>query len=215
MAWVTPTNVATGDVLTASTWNQAVVNNTLAGLPSFTNEAARDAAVGTPSEGMACYLTAPTVPAATGGSTAVPSGVITVYNGSVWVCITPVGSFTNDSGTRNNAAYGALTGGGTNPSVTLVTGTTALVSFTSYMSVGGNTGAYTSFAVSGASTIASSDNYYTMVVMSGTTGIEGVWSRTHVITGLTAGTNTFTLEYRTFNGTQTFQRRSLTVQGIA
>lgn len=29
MAWVSPTNVATGDVLTASTWNQAVVANTL------------------------------------------------------------------------------------------------------------------------------------------------------------------------------------------
>ena len=28
MAWVTPTNVATGDVLTAATWNQAVVENT-------------------------------------------------------------------------------------------------------------------------------------------------------------------------------------------
>lgn len=27
MAWVTPTNVATGDVLTAATWNQAVVAN--------------------------------------------------------------------------------------------------------------------------------------------------------------------------------------------
>lgn len=29
MAWVTPTNVATGDVLTAATWNQAVVENTI------------------------------------------------------------------------------------------------------------------------------------------------------------------------------------------
>ena len=29
MAWVTPTNVATGDVLTASTWNQDVVANTV------------------------------------------------------------------------------------------------------------------------------------------------------------------------------------------
>jgi hypothetical protein len=28
MAWVTPTNVATGDVLTASKWNQEVVENT-------------------------------------------------------------------------------------------------------------------------------------------------------------------------------------------
>jgi hypothetical protein len=28
MAWVTPTNVATGDVLTASKWNQDVVENT-------------------------------------------------------------------------------------------------------------------------------------------------------------------------------------------
>jgi len=30
MAWVTPTNVATGDVLTASKWNQDVVANTIA-----------------------------------------------------------------------------------------------------------------------------------------------------------------------------------------
>ena len=30
MAWVTPSNVATGDVLTASTWNQDVVENTTA-----------------------------------------------------------------------------------------------------------------------------------------------------------------------------------------
>lgn len=30
MAWVTPTNVATGDVLTASAWNQSVVANTIA-----------------------------------------------------------------------------------------------------------------------------------------------------------------------------------------
>jgi len=28
MAWVTPSNVATGDVLTAATWNQDVVENT-------------------------------------------------------------------------------------------------------------------------------------------------------------------------------------------
>ena len=32
MAWVTPTTVATGDVLTASTWNQAVGENTKATL---------------------------------------------------------------------------------------------------------------------------------------------------------------------------------------
>ena len=30
MAWVTPSNVVTGDVLTASTWNQDVVANTIA-----------------------------------------------------------------------------------------------------------------------------------------------------------------------------------------
>ena len=35
MAWVTPTNVATGDVLTASTWNQDVVANAAELAPFF------------------------------------------------------------------------------------------------------------------------------------------------------------------------------------
>ena len=35
MAWVTPTNVATGDVLTAATWNQAVVANAVEVAPFF------------------------------------------------------------------------------------------------------------------------------------------------------------------------------------
>jgi hypothetical protein len=35
MAWVTPTNVATGDVLTAATWNQDVVANAAAVAPFF------------------------------------------------------------------------------------------------------------------------------------------------------------------------------------
>ena len=35
MAWVTPTNVATGDVLTASTWNQDIVSNAAELAPFF------------------------------------------------------------------------------------------------------------------------------------------------------------------------------------
>jgi hypothetical protein len=215
MAFVTPTNVTVGSVLTASKYNQEVVDNVLAGLPSFTNEAARDAVITSPQEGMVAYLTAPTVPAAAGGSTAVPTGVTTIYNGSVWVCITPVGSRTDNTGTTTSVSYtGTLSGSpGTNPSVTLVTGTSAFVSFTNNISIGtGGQVALTSVAVSGATTLAASDNYD---VETGLTGAIPL-TRTFALTGLTAGTNTFTLNYRATGGaTASYFRRNIVVSGIA
>lgn len=50
MAWVTPTNVATGDVLTAATWNQAVVENTVSlprGVVGYAQVTASQNGVGT------------------------------------------------------------------------------------------------------------------------------------------------------------------------
>jgi hypothetical protein len=214
MAFVTPTDVATGDVLTASRYNQDVVANALFGSATFTNEAARDAAITAPTEGMTAYLTDPTVPAAAGGAPAVPTGVTTVYNGSVWVCTTTVGSRTDNTGTTTSTSYTASLSGspGTNPSVTLVTGTSALVLFTANISIGaGGSVAVMSVAVSGASTIAASDNYD---IETGLTGALPL-TRTFVLTGLTAGTNTFTLNYRCTSSTATYFRRNLVVAGIA
>jgi hypothetical protein len=181
----------------------------------FTNEAARDAAITAPSEGMVAYLTAPTVPAATGGTTAIPSGITTIYNGSVWVCVTEVSAFTSNAGNTTSTTYSAtLTGSpGTNPSVTLVTGTTAFVATTGDAYNSGTQYEYLSFAVSGATTLAASDN--SAQVAGGPSNVIVPVGCAMVVTGLTAGTNTFTLSYRTDGGTATFRQRRITVKGIA
>jgi hypothetical protein len=183
----------------------------------FTNEAARDAAITSPTEGMRAYLTAPTVPAATGATTAVPTGITTIYNGSAWVCTTPVSAYTATTGTTTSGTYTAtLTSGGTNPSVTLATGTTALVMVSVTGSVNpAPTTIITGVAVSGATTLAvSGQSNAAYVGMSG--GYIGTMTLAKVITGLTAGTNTFTIQYQSGAGnTASFFDRNITVQGIA
>lgn len=211
MPFTLPTAVSAGSVLTATDYNQAARSNAMFGMATFTNESARDTALASPEEGMMAYLTAPTVPTATGATTAVPSGVVTIYNGSAWVCVTPVSAFTTTSGTTTSASFTTLTGGGTNPSVTLVTGTTALISISTSQSATSGFTAITSVAVSGATTLAAPPERGPLTT--GTTAFRSC--DRFVLTGLTAGTNTFTLNYRTAGGTGTFQDRSLVVQGIA
>ena len=218
MAWSDPGDFTSGQILTAAQMD-SVREAMFFGQATFTNEAARDAAIPatgiTLQEGMRAYLTAPTVPAATGTTTAVPSGVTTVYNGSEWVCVSPVAAFTSTAGTRATNSYGALTGGGTNPSVTLVTGTTAIVTLRcGYMTLSTNIGdsALLGVAVSGAGTVTSSDSYALRIANN--TTIIGA-SAVMVLSGLTAGTNTFTLEYKAQSGTGTFVDRQIIVQGIA
>jgi hypothetical protein len=193
------------------------------GQATFTNEAARDAAYGGPlspialQEGMRAYLSAPTVPAATGAITAVPTGVTTVYNGSVWVCTTPVAASSNTTGTTASATYvTTLTGDGTAVSCTLVTGTTALVKLSCNANAATSIALRTSFSVSGATTLAAIDNNgSTVSVPNAGNAIQ--LNRTLVITGLTAGTNTFTANYQSVGGggTGSFTQRALVVQGIA
>jgi len=220
MAYNVPATVSTGDVYTAAAHN-VIVNDVIdlnARYGIYTNEAARDAAITAPSEGMQAYLTAPTVPSASGDSyAATPTGVQTIYSGSVWVCVTPVSATTNTSGTTSSASYTpTLTSGGTNPAVTLVTGTSALVQFGATLQH--NTAlrtVYVSFAVSGATTLAAAD-----LIAASNDQYNASWgttvSRSFVVTGLTPGTNTFTMNYRTAtSGVLTASLRSITVQGVA
>ena len=223
MAWSDPGDFTSGQILTAAQMD-SVREAMFFGQATFTDEAARDAAIPatgiTLQEGMRAYLTAPTVPAATGTTTAVPSGVTTVYNGSEWVCTTPVAAISNTSGTTNSPSFvTTLTGDATAISVTLVTGTTALLSI--YVN-GSNNGAggllyfQGAYSVSGATTVAASTNDAARQGISG--GGAGTHaSYTRVITGLTAGTNTFTLNYTAVNGASvsTYAQRYLSVQGIA
>ncbi len=193
----------TGQVLTAAQMTalqqQAVM--------TFTNEAARDAALTSPSEGMTAYLSAPTVPAATGTVTNVPTGALTIYNGSVWVCTTEIAA--NTAGTSGNftTAYANLLVGGVATSVTLVTGTTALVSYAARINGNGN---FASISVK-TGTIAASDDWSAFNQASAYVTV----GRTFVMTGLTAGTNTFTLQGKNNVAGGNCDHMTLSVNGVA
>ena len=218
MAYVAPTIRSAGDAVTAADYN-IMANNALQFAPFvqgvFTTEAVRDAAITSPTEGMHAYLTASTVAAATGAITAVPTGVQTIYNGTNWVCVTPIGSRSTTSGTSTSGSFvTTLTGDATPISVTLVTGTSALVSMHDSNSNTALNTMYLSFAVSGATTLAANTDNGALAA-AGQNGFTNCLDHSLVITGLTAGTNTFTLSYAAAGGTGSHTSRSIVVQGIA
>jgi len=226
MAYTAPSAVVAAQAITASLYNTYVKDNIIdlnarlgqqAGI--YTTEAVRDAAITSPTEGMVCYLTAPTVPAATGTTTMIPSGIRTVYNGSVWVCVTEVAATTPASGTTTSTSFTATLSGspGTNPSVTLVTGTTAMIMVRAGLQNGtAGSAALCSVAVSGATTKAAALDDQGIAFRSATASNDAIIGSSVVMSGLTAGTNTFTLNYATSSAsTSTFVRRTLAVRGIA
>jgi hypothetical protein len=124
-----------------------------------------------------------------------------------------VGSATvNTSQGTSSTSYTDLSTVG--PTVTITTGTTALVTVSATLLQNGlDVGGFVSFAVSGATTISASDDNGISGVG---TGVErygqASFSRTFLLSGLTAGSNVFTMKYRASAGTtMNFLRRSLTV----
>lgn len=97
------------------------------------------------------------------------------------------------------------------PTVTVTTGTIAMVWFAASASnVTENAMTASSVAVSGASTVAASDNW--MIQTDGVTA--GNFTRPsgmHVFTGLTPGSNTFQMKYRAGSSTASFQFREISV----
>jgi hypothetical protein len=137
------------------------------------------------------------------------------YNGSAWVTTTPVSATaTNQVGTTSTS-FVTLT---SDPAVSVQTGTSALVTL-SVRGVGLTTAGYryTCFAISGATTRAATgyetqgvSNYYS----SSDLGNDRQSSSTFLVTGLTAGVNTFTMQHVTGAGNYTVTGRSITVIGI-
>jgi hypothetical protein len=115
--------------------------------------------------------------------------------------------------TKTANSWGALT---TAQAVTVTTGTKALVSVScdAYISTGpGNKLLGIGAAVSGATTLAL-DNYTQAVCPAlGNAGYTQLLSNTVLLTGLTAGSNTFTLQFRCYDnvGTANFLNRSISV----
>ena len=141
------------------------------------------------------------------------------YDGSNWVTIGPSAaspisalgfSDVSTSQSTSSTSYTDLTTAG--PTVTATTGTTAIIVFGCQYDDNDNAGnnGFMSVAVSGASTVAASDTWAAF-------GSQGLnienCSNGYLLTGLTAGSNTFTAKYKKSGGTTTanFQKRWLMV----
>ena len=190
-----------GQVLTA-----AQMDNVNCGVPVFATTATRDAAFGGTGEKVLAE-----------GQFAFTEDTNTTwfYTGTVWSPVS--GQFataqTNSAQSTSSTTYVDLA---TVTSVTLTTGTSALcIWHAAGINASSNAGVYVSVAVSGATTVAASDtiaNY--LQVPSSSLGIYFPIHSGHIFTGLTAGSNTFTLKYRTTTGTATFDTRGIQVVAL-
>ena len=118
------------------------------------------------------------------------------------------------SQTTTSLSYTDLATAG--PAVTVTTGTKALVIITTKLWQGtANPGAFMSFAVSGATTVSASDIYGVSTEPQAASTYAGVIraSASTLLTGLTAGSNTFTGKYKTSNASYAayFQYRDILV----
>ena len=190
-----------GDTLTAANVN--LLSN---GIGVFSGTATRDAAFGSAGEKTLAE-----------GQFAFTEDTNTTwfYTGAVWSPVS--GNFataqTNSAQTTTSTTYVDLA---TVTSVTVITGTSALcIWHSAAANAANNAGVYVSVAVSGATTVAASDTIanYTQTPSS-SLGIYFPIHSGHIFTGLTAGSNTFTIKYRTGSGTATFDTRGIQVVAL-
>ena len=187
-----------GEVLTAADMNLSAGT----GVPVFANTTTRDAGFGGAgekvlAEGQLCYLS--------------DTNITQYYTGAAWASVSAVtamdSNYVYTYQTTTSASYVGLT---TASSVTLTTGTKALVIISAQQNnttVGANQ--YMSFAISGATTTAASDNYSTN--FRATTANYGLTQTAVLPVTLTAGSNTFTTQFRVDTGTGQWGIRTITV----
>lgn len=114
------------------------------------------------------------------------------------------------SQTTTSTSYGDLATVG--PAVTVTTDVQAIVFLYTFMAQSSSSdGGWTGFAISGATTLAASDaqaiNFFSPTPIAPLT-----YSGTFLVTGLTAGSNTFTMKYKSyFGGGATFSSRRISV----
>jgi hypothetical protein len=113
------------------------------------------------------------------------------------------------SETTTSATYTSTLSGGAGtagPSFPIGTGVKALIAISCRQSTSvTSTNVWTSVAISGASTIAASDNWSISYDQTG----QLYHGLTYVETGLTAGVNTLSMAFRVSGGTGTFSTRRL------
>lgn len=113
------------------------------------------------------------------------------------------------SGYVNNSTSSATYVAGATPvSVTLTTGTKALV-IIGVSPIFGNHQGTMSFRVTGASSVSASDDYAVSIFNAASVQLGA--GHTVLLTGLTAGSNTFELMYKSGSGTNNFQLSHIAV----
>ena len=173
----------------------------------------------------ACTITAGTATVSTASSL-----VLAQYDsGRLYFTSTGVAIWEKYQGAASAASFNtgyALTSGGeattstsyanlaTTTEVTVTTGTKALISIAANIETVSGAEPFVSFAVSGATTVAATDDY-SGFCFNGAASMQVTSGRAIVLTGLTAGSNTFTLKYRSVSGASvTFRRRTISVVNL-
>jgi hypothetical protein len=141
------------------------------------------------------------------------TGIRQIYDGAGWTTVSLLSGLVTTTEACSSATYTDLATVG--PVVTIRTGITALVTVSATMDTqAANRGATMSFAVSGATTIAALDGN-SIFAYSLDGDVYVAVSRTFLLTGLTAGVNTFTAKYKLQGGNVNFLRRSISITGAA
>jgi hypothetical protein len=194
---------ASAEVLTAA--NQNLLSN---GIPVFSGTATRNDAFGgsgekTLAEGQFAYLE--------------DSNTTQYYDGAAWQDVRGIANFataqTNSNQSTTSTTYVDLT---TVTSVTVTTGTNAFCVW--HAAIVNNTSVancFVSVAVSGATTVAATDDITNFFQAPGSA--QSIWvpfAAGHIFTGLTPGSNTFTLKFKTNTGTASFQARGIQVLAL-
>lgn len=196
MAWTAPMTAIPGDVFTAAQFNTYVRDN-------FND--------------IKTTVDAHTVDlAGNPRALATTSGQMPISTGSGALQMRAAGSaFVAAQQTTTSTTYVTLTG---NPAVTAITGTSAMITLHAVVN---NTTAgahnYMVVQVTGSTTITGAtietNNGYAYSRLQAASSKQGM-SGTIIVTGLNAGSNTFTVNYRTDTGTAGFENRLLVVQPI-
>ena len=193
-----------GAVLTAAQQNTSAAT----GVPVFATTVTRDAAFGGANkvlaEGQLAYIEA--------------TNVVEYYDGAAWATVGPSASAVSAQGssyvaTQQTTASASYVGLTTAQTVTLTTGTAALVIVTATMYNTATYKSFVSFAISGATTTAASDAYSAMF-NSPTNNHEWTITAMYPVV-VNAGSNTFTAQYRVFGGTATVLNRNITVLAVS
>lgn len=124
----------------------------------------------------------------------------------------PSGASVNTSELSASTSYADIPAGTVGPAVTVTTGAMALVGVAAKMQNNTNSvNSKSSYAVSGATTVAASDNTAVDMQFAAAATTTLAASRVTLHTGLTPGSNTFTMKYRVTAGTGTFDLRHIFV----